>query len=404
MRARAGRMSTRPPSPRAPVVGTMPTVSPLALARRPLGGRLPEPIDGRRVSFHAKARDAIWQTVRALAPEPGENVLLPSYNCGAEVDAVLKAAAGVRFYRVDRETCVDLQHLRESIDGGTRAVIVTHYFGFPQPELQAIVELCRARGLLLIEDCAHALYSSPGGRPLGTYGDIAVFSLWKTLPIPDGAATRTNGRLRVTGGGVQPSLRRSLDWIRLSVRARLVLRHGRAGRFLKRYAVDVAAAAVKRVPAVIPPPPPAVASGNPHVSFDGASAALTMSAPALLIASRSDHRAIAARRRRNYTLLAAEIRRLGGMRPLHPELPDGVCPLCLPVVSDDAPSLQEHFARRGIGTELFWSEFHPACPAGDFPDATFLKTHVLALPIHQDLDSPALEHVVAAIRAWRAET
>lgn len=381
----------------------MPTVSPLAVARRLGGGRLPEPLEGHRVTFHAKARDAIWQTVRALAPGPGENVLLPSYNCGAEVDAVLKAPAGVRFYRVDREARIDLRDLRGSIGAETRAVLVTHYFGFPQPDLPEIVELCRSRGLLLIEDCAHALLSSPGGRPLGTYGDVAVFSLWKTLPVPDGAAARANGRLSVAGGRLRPPLRRSLDWIRLSVGTRLVLRHGRAGGLVKRYAVDAVASAAKPALAFAPvPPPPAVAagSGNPHVSFDGATANFTISAPARLIASRSDHRAIAARRRRNYTALAEEVSRLG-LRPLRPDLPDGVCPLCLPVVLHDAPSLHEHLAGRGIGTELFWSEFHPDFPAEEFPDATFLKTHVLALPIHQDLDDHALERVAAAIQEWR---
>jgi perosamine synthetase len=58
----------------------------------------------------------------------------------------------------------------------TRAVVVTHLFGWPC-DLDPIVELCRRHGLALIEDCSHAHGSTYRGRRVGTFGDLAAFSI-----------------------------------------------------------------------------------------------------------------------------------------------------------------------------------------------------------------------------------
>lgn len=378
-------------SPNTPI-RPRPMVSPRVLAsRRP---RLPPPLDAPGVTFHARARDAIWRAVKALAPSTEDTVLLPSYNCGAEVDAVLNAPARVRFYRVDADARADVAHLRASIDSRTRAVLLTHYFGFAEPALPTVVDLCRERGLTLIEDCAHALLSTTAGRPLGTSGDIAVFSLWKTLPAPDGAAARSNGRLVVRAGTVRPPLFDSLNWVRLSARA------GRAPRPRPRFS-SAARRAVRR--ALVRSSQSALPAGaNPHVSFDAGTAEWTISVPALVIAARSDHAAIAAQRRRNYALLARELAGVSHLRLLRPELDTGTCPLVLPVLAREAGSLHTQLQRAAIGAELFWNDFHPSFPANEFPDATFLKRHIVALPIHQDLGAAAMRHIAAVVQGWSA--
>ena len=98
-------------------------------------GALPPPLDAGRVTLYVKARNGIWQLIRALGVQEPDVVLVPSYNCGAELDAVLKAPATARFYRVDGSARVDFDDLRQAIDARTRAVLVTHYFGLPQPDL-----------------------------------------------------------------------------------------------------------------------------------------------------------------------------------------------------------------------------------------------------------------------------
>ncbi len=53
--------------------------------------------------------------------------------------------------------------------------------------------LAERHGLPLIEDCALSLLSSDGDRPLGTTGDVGIFCLYKTLPVPNGGALVVNG-------------------------------------------------------------------------------------------------------------------------------------------------------------------------------------------------------------------
>src|SRR6185295_8963011 len=67
-------------------------------------------------------------------------------------------------------------------------------------------------------DCAHALYSRLGDRSLGTFGDIAIFSPWKSLPLPDGGLLVLNRPdLQATAPLARPATRRTL--FRLAYRA-----------------------------------------------------------------------------------------------------------------------------------------------------------------------------------------
>src|SRR5262249_25806204 len=70
-------------------------------------------------------------------------------------------------------------------------LFVIHYLGWPQP-ISELASLCRRRGIILVEDCALSLLSEVDGRPLGTFGDYAIFCLYKTLPVPNGALLVAN--------------------------------------------------------------------------------------------------------------------------------------------------------------------------------------------------------------------
>ena len=374
-----------------------PTVSPSILLGSSRRGRLPAPLHAGHVTFYFKARNALWHLVRALRLEEAESVLVPSYNCGAEVDAVVRAGPRARFYRVDQSARIDVDSLRKAIEPRTRAVVLTHYFGFPQPELTEIVELCREHGLFLIEDCAHALYSTHLGRPLGTFGDAGVFSLFKTLPVPHGGAVLLNSPLHVDGGTVAPPLDASFTVLRLNLEGHMVLRHGRAGWIAAKLSSRIGRSMSRRADT---PRHSADRTSNPHVTFDRATADWSMSRTAYRIAYRSPHSEIARRYRENYAFLAEELAGVSGARPLHPTLPNGTCPVKFPLLVDEPDSLFRQLQRNAIGAELFWNDFHPAFPAEEFPESTYLKIHTVTLPIHQDLDAELLTRVVEVVREW----
>jgi perosamine synthetase len=381
-----------------------PTVSPSILLGGSRRGRLPTPLDAGQVTFYFKARNALWHLIRALRVEEAESVLVPSYNCGAELDAVVKAAARVRFYRVGRSARIDVDELRKAIEPLTRAMVLTHYFGFPQPELPEIVELCRERGVFLIEDCAPALYSTHRGRPVGTFGDAGVFSLFKTLPVPHGGAVLLNGPLHLDGGTVAPPLDASFTVLRSNLEGHMLLRHGRAGWVTASLSSRLANLGSRAGRSMSHPPWTSRRSvnptSNPHITFDRATADWSMSRAAYRIAYGSPHSEIALRYRQNFAFLAEELSGLPGARALHPTLPNGTCPVRFPLVVDEPDSLLRRLECNAIGAELFWNDFHPAFPAEEFRESTYLKTHTVTLPIHQDLDPELLARVVNVVREW----
>lgn len=84
--------------------------------------------------------------------------------------------------------CLDPAALRAEITPNTKAVIVTHLWGL-MDRIDEIRDICRERGLFLIEDCAHAVGSRWKGQHAGTFGDTGVFSFqeFKQLSTGDGA-------------------------------------------------------------------------------------------------------------------------------------------------------------------------------------------------------------------------
>jgi dTDP-4-amino-4,6-dideoxygalactose transaminase len=74
----------------------------------------------------------------------------------------------------------------------TGAIVATHLFGQPCP-IREIADMARKRGVRLLEDCAHACGVRVGGRHVGTFGDIGVFSFaeGKNMPCFGGGAIAT---------------------------------------------------------------------------------------------------------------------------------------------------------------------------------------------------------------------
>lgn len=60
----------------------------------------------------------------------------------------------------------------------TKAMIVYHQYGFPQ-DMNKIIDFAQSKNLIIIEDCAHSLYSHYKGQRTGTFGDYAIYSFSK---------------------------------------------------------------------------------------------------------------------------------------------------------------------------------------------------------------------------------
>jgi perosamine synthetase len=125
---------------------------------------------------------AVTLALRALGIGPRDGVALPSHACAALLHAVRAAGARPRVCDIDPAgLALDPDDLARRGGEDLRAVILVHPFGSP-----VRVEPFRARGLLVIEDCAQALGATLDGRPVGSWGDAAVFSFGPTKVITCG--------------------------------------------------------------------------------------------------------------------------------------------------------------------------------------------------------------------------
>jgi dTDP-4-amino-4,6-dideoxygalactose transaminase len=68
----------------------------------------------------------------------------------------------------------------------TVGVIVVHIGGLVAPDIGAIADLCRERGIWLVEDAAHAQGSTAHGRQAGSFGRAAAFSFYPTKVMTSG--------------------------------------------------------------------------------------------------------------------------------------------------------------------------------------------------------------------------
>lgn len=109
--------------------------------------------------------------------QPGRTKIIMSPFTIFDLVNMVKLGGGEPYF-VDTEpgsAHVSLRTIEREVDSETAAVMVTHYHSTNR-QIQAIADLCRKRGVKLIEDCAISLGSRVDGAHVGSFGDFALFS------------------------------------------------------------------------------------------------------------------------------------------------------------------------------------------------------------------------------------
>jgi len=351
-----------------------------------------------RLPFY-RARNAIYHLFRALLEtNPGLTVLAPDYNSGNEILAMRAAGAGLHYYPVPRDMTLDPDEVeRYCRVYNPDLLYVIHYAGWPQP-MPELVELCRRRGMLLVEDCALSLLSERSGRPLGSFGDWSIFCLYKTLPLPNGALLIQNGprlealeRLKLRDAGSASVMGRAAELVVQRIRGQ-ANGLGAALQVVKRGMGRAAGAlAVHR-------------ANVGDIGFNLDEVDLAMSRLSVRLLAGFNYEAIRQRRVDNY-------RRLDGLLDqsvarVFPTVPDGACPLFFPIVVPDKQATAVRLRSCGVDALEFWNDSSEPGGQEMGPDAQFLRQHVLELPIHQDLTPRHIDHIARHVNGlgglWRA--
>lgn len=137
------------------------------------------------VRYYSLARHALLQALRLCGVTSGSRVLLPSFLCRDVLAAVHACGAVAVWYDVSHDLTPKLTDVHWP---DAEVVLAVNYFGFPQ-NLAPFQDYARRTKAKIIEDNAHGYGSrDEAGRWLGLRTEMGIFSMRKTLRIPDGAA------------------------------------------------------------------------------------------------------------------------------------------------------------------------------------------------------------------------
>ena len=124
----------------------------------------------------------------AIGISEGDEVLLSTYTWHATATPILLLGAIPVFCDIDSSTLqIDPKDIERKITKKTKAIAVTHMWG-NVVDLKSIKKICHDNNLKLIEDASHAHGSEYNGRKIGTFGDIACFSLQAAKAVAAGEA------------------------------------------------------------------------------------------------------------------------------------------------------------------------------------------------------------------------
>lgn len=136
------------------------------------------------VKAHMNGSSALTSMYFALDLPPGSEIMVPSYTFFSACLAMRFFGLVPVFVDIDPKTaCFDLEDAKRKLTPNTRAVEAMHSWGLPC-EMDRISEWCNEKGLIVLEDAAHAHGASMQGKKMGTWGHMGIYSYQTTKVMP----------------------------------------------------------------------------------------------------------------------------------------------------------------------------------------------------------------------------
>lgn len=315
--------------------------------------------------------------LEALGIGPGDEVITTTHTFTSTAEVVRYLGADVKLVDIDPATLnIAPAQIEAAIGPRTRAIVPVHYGGLAA-DMDAILAIARRHGLKVVEDAAHALPSTCGGRLVGTLAsEASVFSFYANKTITTG-----EGGMLVTRDAA------------LAQRARVMRLHG-----MSRDAFD-------RFTASVP-------SWYYEIVAPGFKYNLTDIAAALGLQQLKKARRFQQQREAIALRYDAAFAGLPLLTP--PRAPAGqthAWHLYAVRLADDAPVGRDAFVERlfaaGVGASVhyiplhlqpYWRDRYRLLPA-QFPHSQRAYERIASLPIYTRMSPGDVERVVGAVRA-----
>lgn len=363
-------------------------------------------VGSRPVVLAPSARVGLYWLIKALGLGPGDEILTQAFNFSAVPAAIMATGATPQFVDLTPGSFEgNWSRLDELVTDRTRAVIATHLYGNPV-DLKPMRKLCDERGIVLIEDCAQGIGASSRRRPVGTWGDGAIFSLGGTK------------NLTLLGGGAV-AVKDEQAAQRVREMAALHPRMGSIATVPLAVKAAFLSAATHPLPFsafVLPVVRAFEARGldlvhrvmqEPHALMTDIEQSRRPSRQMAAIGGAQLNRVdkLNRSRIRNGWVMRTALERAGDLNPLIvPPMREGSVFMSFPVLHPARHDLARELRMRGVDTDF---GFMSDCPSlevfasarVDCPNSTRVDREILHLPIHPFLKKRHLDRIAAAVRS-----
>jgi dTDP-4-amino-4,6-dideoxygalactose transaminase len=130
----------------------------------------------RHVRVMTSATAGLEMALEVAGIGEGDEVIVPAMSFAASANVVARLRAVPKFVDIDLYTRnMDMKQVAAAITPKTRAIMPVHFAGLPV-DMDGLYGLASKHGLRVVEDAAHAIGSKYQGKPIGSFGDLVVFS------------------------------------------------------------------------------------------------------------------------------------------------------------------------------------------------------------------------------------
>ena len=134
--------------------------------------------------------------IKSLNLKRGDEVIIPAFSIISTALCVIKL--GLKPVLVDsnlKNWNMDVEQIIKKINNKTKAIIITHIYGFPV-DMKKILEEAKKKEIKIIEDASEMIGQTYFGKKCGSFGDISVFSFYanKHITTGEGGMILTNNK------------------------------------------------------------------------------------------------------------------------------------------------------------------------------------------------------------------
>ena len=130
-----------------------------------------------------------------LGSKTGDEVIMPCFTFVASFEAIIMLGATPIIVEIDDTLTLDIDAVKAAVTPKTKAIMPVHMCG-SMANLNALIAICEAHNLILIEDACQAIGGTYDGKALGTIGDLGCFSFdfVKTVTCGEGGVVISNNK------------------------------------------------------------------------------------------------------------------------------------------------------------------------------------------------------------------